>query len=148
MDKNLDTKTILDANAIAQLALKVGLVSESQVQDAWMELGQKGGEAEPFLKVLERRSILTPYQISKLRKGDTDGYFLGGYKILYKIASGSFGRVYRAEDPNSGRIVAIKVLRRRWSEDDHTIDLFEREGRVGLNLRHPNIVETLAVAQD
>ncbi|HEV3117916.1 MAG TPA: serine/threonine-protein kinase, partial [Gemmataceae bacterium] len=148
MDKHLDANSILDANAIAQLALKVGLVNESQVQDAWMELGQKGGEAEPFLKVLERRSILTPYQISKLRKGDADGYFLGGYKILYKIASGSFGRVYRAEDPNSGRIVAIKVLRKRWSDDDHTIDLFEREGRVGLNLRHPNIVETLAVAQD
>jgi len=138
----------LDANAIAQLALKVGLVSESQIQDAWMELGQKGGEAEPLLKILERRSILAPYQISKLRKGDTDGYFLGGYKILYKIASGSFGRVYRAEEPMSGRSVAIKVLRKRWSEDDHTIELFEREGRVGLGLRHPNIVETLAVAQD
>jgi CheY-like chemotaxis protein len=137
-----------DANAIAQLALKVGLVSESQIQDAWMELGQKGGEAEPLLKILERRSILTPYQISKLRKGDTDGYFLGGYKILYKIASGSFGRVYRAEEPMSGRSVAIKVLRKRWSEDEHTIELFEREGRVGLGLRHPNIVETLAVAQD
>jgi CheY-like chemotaxis protein len=138
----------LDANAVAQLALKVGLVSESQVQDVWMELGQKGGEADPFLKILERKGILMPYQISKLRKGEPDGYFLGGYKVLYKIASGSFGRVYRAEEPMTGRSVAIKVLRKRWSEDDHTIELFEREGRVGLGLRHPNIVETLAVAQD
>ena len=138
----------LDANAVAQMALKVGLATESQVQDAWMELGQRGGEAEPFLRLMERRGIMTPYQSTKLLKGEVDGYFLGGYKILYKIASGSFGRVYRAEEPQSGRIVAIKVLRRRWSEDDHTIDLFEREGHVGLNLRHPNIVETLAVAQD
>jgi len=41
----------LDANAVAQMALKVGLATESQVQDAWMELGQRGGEAEPFLRL-------------------------------------------------------------------------------------------------
>ena len=127
MDNSVDARNILDANAIAQLALKVGLVNESQVQDAWMELGQKGGEAEPFLKILERTSIFTPYQISKLRKGDTDGYFLGGNKILYKIASGSFGRVYRADDPSNKRVVAMKVLRKKWSEDKHKIELFERE---------------------
>ena len=60
----------------------------------------------------------------KLLKGETDGYFLGGYRLLYKIASGSFGRVFRADDPSSGTVVAIKVLRRRWSEmpvvDDRT----------------------------
>src|SRR5262249_31204696 len=76
---------------------------------------------------------------------DPDGYFLGGYRILYKIASGSFGRVYRADDPRTGTIVAVKVLRRKWSEDPHNIELFEREGRLGMGLRHPNIVEVLAV---
>jgi serine/threonine protein kinase len=81
-------------------------------------------------------------------KGDTDGYFIGGYRILYKIASGSFGRVYRAEDRQTGRVVAIKILRRRWSEDEHTIDLFNREGKLGLKLSHPNIVDVLAVNRD
>jgi serine/threonine protein kinase len=138
----------VDAAALAQLAQKVGLVTESQVQEAWDELGQRGGEAEPFLRFMERKLYITPYQSTKLLKGDTDGYFLGGYRILYKIASGSFGRVYRADDPQTGRIVAIKVLRKRWSDDEHTIDLFEREGRVGLSLRHSNIVETLAVNRD
>src|SRR5262249_9412502 len=60
----------------------------------------------------------------------------------------TFGRVYRADDPNSGRIVAIKVLRRRWSEDEQKINLFIREGKVGLTLKHPNIVEVLAMNQD
>src|SRR5262249_55039535 len=81
-------------------------------------------------------------------KGDQDGYVLGGYRLLYKIASGSFGRVFRAADPLTGRIVAIKILRKRWSEDPHNIELFEREGRVGLSLRHLNIVEILAVSRD
>src|SRR5262249_9497812 len=84
----------------------------------------------------------------KLQKGDFDGLMLGGYRVLYKIASGSFGRVFRADDPRSGAAVAIKVLRRRWCEDPHKVDLFEREGKVGLTLRHPNIVQILAVQCD
>ena len=138
----------LDANALAQQMLKLGLVTEAQLQECWMELGYKTADGDLLLRTAERKGFLTPFQISKLKKGDTDGYILGGNRILYKIASGSFGRVYRAEDPQTGRIVAVKVLRRRWSEDSHTIDLFEREGRLGLDLRHPNIVETLAVSQD
>src|SRR5205807_8807206 len=43
---------------------------------------------------------------------------------------------------------ALKVLRRRWTEDQKNIDLFIREGKVGMSLKHPNIVEVLAVSQD
>ncbi len=97
---------------------------------------------------MERRGYLTPFQTNKLLKGDTDGYFLGGYRILYKIASGSFGRVYRCDDPHAGRVVAVKVLRKKWSVDKHKIELFMREGRMGMDLHHPNIVEILAVNND
>src|SRR5262249_15370890 len=103
---------------------------------------------EPLLRMLERKRYLTSYQSSKLLKGDVDGYFLGGYRILYKIASGTFGRVFRAEDTQTGRVVAIKVLRRRWTDNPHHVELFEREGRVGLSLQHPNIVEILTVNRD
>jgi CheY-like chemotaxis protein/predicted Ser/Thr protein kinase len=138
----------LDSQAVAQLALKAGLLTEEQVREAWEELGERPALPDPFLRVLERKGVLTPWQSSKLVKGDSGGYFLGGYRILYKVASGSFGRVFRAEDPATGRVVAIKVLRRRWSEDKQRIDLFEREGKVGLSLRHPNVVEILAVNKD
>jgi eukaryotic-like serine/threonine-protein kinase len=138
----------LDALTISQLAVRLGLVTLDKVQDAWEELGLRGGEAEPFLRVMQRKGHLTPWQSAKLLKGDADGYFLGGYRILYKIASGSFGRVYRADDPSTGSIVAIKVLRRKWSEDKHNIELFEREGRVGMGMRHPNVVQILAVSRD
>lgn len=138
----------LDAARLGQQAVKLGLVTEAQLQEAWNELGQRGGDIGPLVRFLERKRYLTPWQSSKLMKGDPDGYFLGGYKLLYKIASGSFGRVYRAEDPQSGRIVAIKVLRRRWTDNPHTVELFEREGRVGLGLHHPNIVEIITVNRD
>jgi eukaryotic-like serine/threonine-protein kinase len=134
------------AAVLGQQALKLGLLTEEQVRFGLDEAGDADPEA--FLLALERKRFLTPWQSGKLLKGDTDGYFLGGYRLLYKIASGSFGRVFRAEEPGSGRVVAIKILRRRWSEDPQRIELFDREGRVGLSLRHPNIVEILAVNRD
>jgi serine/threonine protein kinase len=148
MPPTLDAPTT--AQQVAQQTIRLGLVDQGQVQDAWDELGSRTGSAKDFLRVLERKSYLTPWQSSKLLKGDADGYFLGGYRILYKIASGSFGRVYRAEDPRSGTVVAIKVLRSRWSEDrhKHKIELFEREGKIGMSMQHPNIVQILAVNRD
>lgn len=138
----------LDAVALAEQALRLGLLTVDQLQEGWEEVGQRGGEADPLLRALERKGHLTPWQSQKLVKSDVDGFFLGGYRILYKIASGSFGRVYRADDPHTGNIVAIKVLRRKWSDDAHSIELFEREGKLGMALKHPNIVEILTVARD
>jgi serine/threonine protein kinase len=138
----------VDASTVAQNAIRLGLLTQEQVQEAWEELGQRIGDPDPLLRLLERKGYLTPWQSQKLLKADNDGYFLGGYRILYKIASGSFGRVYRADDPRSGTVVAIKVLRRKWSEDRHNVELFEREGKLGMALRHPNVVEILAVNRD
>ena len=137
-----------DAVALADRTVRLGLLRPQQVEEAWDDLGTRGGDPADFLRVMERKGYLTPFQTQKLRKNENDGYILGGYRLLYKIASGSFGRVYRADDPQTGRIVAVKVLRKKWSENKHTIDLFEREGRVGMTMQHPNIVEILAVNQD
>src|SRR4051812_9538238 len=122
--RNQATMSILDAATLANMAIKLGLMNSHQVQDCWDELGAKNGQPEDFVRVAERRGFLTPFQSSKLIKGEKDGYFLGGYRILYKIASGTFGRVYRCDDPHTGKVVAVKLLRKKWSEDRHKIELF------------------------
>jgi serine/threonine protein kinase len=137
----------LDTPAFEQQIQKLGLVSEAQLREVHEELGEVP-DLTHLISALERKSYLTPWQRGKVLKGDFDGFFLGGYRILYKIQSGSFGRVFRADDPRTGRVVAVKVLRRRWSEDQQRIDLFIREGKVGLTLKHPNIVEVLAISRD
>lgn len=138
----------LDASGIGQLALRLGLVTADQVRDGLDELGAKTAPATDLVRLLERRRQLTPWQGGKLLKGDLDGYFLGGYRLLYKIASGSFGRVYRGDDPRTGQVVAVKVLRNKWTMDKQKVDLFRREGQLGMSIRHPNIVSVLAVNQD
>lgn len=138
----------LDAKQVAQLALSQRLITPAQLEECQNELGTQANDAEHLLGLLERKSYLSAFQTEKLRKGDAQGYYLGNYRLLYKIASGSFGRVYRAEDPGSGRVVAIKLLRQRWCDKPEVIELFEREGRVGMSLRHPNIVEIITVGKD
>jgi serine/threonine protein kinase len=138
----------LDASGIGQLALRLGLVTEPQVRECIIELDDRKATAEQMIRILERKGYLTPWQGGKLRKGDIDGYILGGYRLLYKIASGSFGRVYRGDDPRTGQVVAVKVLRNKWTMDKQKVDLFVREGKLGMTVRHPNIVSVLAVNQD
>jgi serine/threonine protein kinase len=134
--------------ALGQRVLKLGLLTETQLREGRESLDVANPSPDQFLRALERKGLLTPWQSQKLLKGDMTGYFLGGYRILYKIASGSFGRVFRADDPHTGVIVAIKVLRSRWSDERRTVELFEREGKVGKSLQHPNIVSILAVDRD
>jgi serine/threonine protein kinase len=143
---------ILDSVIFAQQAVKVGLITEPQMRQALDEAREESGKPVADLPILqrvfERKGWLTNFQSSKIMRGDEDGYFIGGYEVLYKVSAGSFGRVFRAEEPSSGRVVALKVLRRRWSEDQQRIDLFIREGKVGLSLKHPNIVEVLDIKQE
>ena len=140
--------TTPDVDTLAQQALKLGLLSESQLSEVRHEMEEAGVAPDQLVMALQRKQYLTPLQTAKLLKGDTEGFFLGGYRLLYRIKAGSFGRVYRADDPGSGMVVAIKVLRRRWSEQQRTIDLFAREGKVGLSLQHNNIVKVLSVDFD
>jgi serine/threonine protein kinase len=138
----------LDANMLGQDLIRLGLINEAQLQTALDHFGGRPNEGEKLLLFLERKGMITPWQTSKIMKGDREGFILGGYRLLYKIQSGSFGRVFRGQEENSGRVVAVKVLRRRWSDDQQRIELFQREARVGMSLQHPNIVEILAMNRD
>lgn len=137
----------LDAKGMAEFATRLGLLTDQESREVVYELDDNAATGTDFCRYCERKGLLTPWQSSKLLRGDTDGYILGGYKLLYKIASGSFGRVFRGVDP-SGQVVAVKVLRQRWTEDPRWVDHFRREGQIGLSMQHPNIVGILAVNQD
>jgi hypothetical protein len=88
----------IDARTAGQELVKIGLIAEAQLREALDEIGGGGVEGVRLLMFLERKGRITPWQSSKFLKGDRDGFVLGGYRLLYKIQSGSFGRVFRGED--------------------------------------------------
>lgn len=130
----------LTAEQIGQRCYDLNLVDDRQLQEVWGALGRRDVPAEEFIQFLVRRQLLTNYQIERLVNGERGGYFYGPYKVLYRVASGSFARVYRAVHKDSGKVVALKVLRRRYSDDPNQTDQFLKEGEMGRALRHPNIV--------
>ena len=99
-----------------------------------------------MIKVMQRRGLVTTLQTDKILKGDRQGYFYGDYKVLYVIGAGTFARVYRAE--KDGEVYAVKVLRKRFRDEVKELEQFLREGRMGLKLRHPNIVSIIDVIPD
>ncbi|NUQ64027.1 MAG: protein kinase, partial [Pirellulales bacterium] len=133
---------------IADRAFDLGLVTERQLQGVWSELGSRTVPIEDFLQMMVRREFLTNYQVERLMKGERTGFFFGNYKVLYLVGTGTFARVYRAAHKDTGQVVAVKVLRKRYSDSSSQCTQFVREGQVGCSLRHPNIVPIYEVISE
>ncbi len=67
------------------------------------------------------------------------GTSLSHYRVTARIGAGGMGEVYRAEDTNLGREVAIKVLPSEVAQDPERLARFEREAHLLASLNHPHI---------
>src|SRR6266446_6844669 len=69
----------------------------------------------------------------------TNGTKLGPYEIVVLLGSGGMGEVYRARDTRLDRIVAVKILPRRLSDNVTLRQRFEQEAKAISSLNHPHI---------
>ena len=147
-------------HTLTDLAIENGLATEKQITDAMeaLEERRRGGDASVTLEtLLVERKILTEKDIRSLhialerlnRDIKTESIDeIGNYEIIDKIGEGGLGVVYRARQISMGRIVALKVLHKRWLDDDEFKKRFSLEAKLLGRLQHPNLIFVIDVGRD
>jgi eukaryotic-like serine/threonine-protein kinase len=117
------------------------------LRQRWLHAaGASAGDYTLFAKWLAYHGHITDYQAEVLLRRRNDPLFLGPYKVLGRIGRGRLTGVYEAVHPQ-GQVVAIKVLPPARAADPQALGRFQREARLAMRLRHPNVLRTFQAGE-
>lgn len=144
--KNMD-----DAVEAAQLAVKLNLITQAQL-DECIKIAQQvssAGLPKTVNQVLVEKNYITQGQINgvlqSLGKSLAE---IGAYDVLSKLGEGGMGAVYKVRSKTTSKVFALKTLKRDLAKDQEYLDRFQREVRNTFALAHPNIVSAVDAGVD
>lgn len=136
--------------SLCNLLVRSRLVTPSNVRTFHQRWKTEGGaniaDPQKFAKWLVVNKALTEYQAGLLLRGKSDHFFLNDYKLLDRLGQGRLAGIYEAVH-QLGQRVAIKVLPPSKVKDTEIFGRFQREARLAVKLKHPNIIRTFQMGQ-
>ncbi len=157
LNSNSDSKTS-PGGGVASLDTELGrlvverkLATQEEV-DACIARAKELAEEEnqeTLADVMVARGVVTERQIERARTEieASRGQQIPGYQMLKKLGAGAMATVFMARQISLDRIVAIKVLPRRLSENTEYVERFYKEGKAAAKLNHANIVQAFDVGE-
>ncbi|MHC4096960.1 MAG: serine/threonine protein kinase [Planctomycetota bacterium] len=135
-----------------RMAVEQGLCTDEELRTSLSELGKRLKLSPTMLRdVMVEYGYITESQSERLKRSlkaqKAAAHRIPGYKILGKLGSGAMAIVYQAKQLSLNRMVAIKVLPKRFSENPEYVERFFKEGQAAAKLNHTNIVQAYDVGQ-
>jgi serine/threonine protein kinase len=135
--------------ALGKVIIEQGLATQVELRTC-LDVVQTQNDSDMTLsRVLVKKGVVTASQIGRIKKTieATKGQEIPGYQLLAKAGSGAMAMVFKARQISLDRIVAIKVLPRKLSENVEYVTMFYKEGKAAAKLNHPNIVQAFDVGE-
>lgn len=135
-----------------RMAVEQGLCTDEELRASLRELQKRLKLSPTMLRdVMVEYGYITESQSERLKRSlkaqKAAAHRIPGYKILGKLGSGAMAIVYQARQLSLNRMVAIKVLPKRFSENPEYVERFFKEGQAAAKLNHTNIVQAYDVGQ-
>ncbi|MBI3722357.1 serine/threonine protein kinase [bacterium] len=159
-DKTSSRLLTAQDRAFSKLALKNGFMTREQVKDCLKELRRNGvdavNEGVRFEDMAVERGFLTNDQATavglaykRLRKdNEKRKWQVKGYEIYGKLGEGGLGVVFKAKQISMNRLVALKILHKRWLNDEEFKQRFLVEARLVGKLSHQNLIKVYDVGRE
>lgn len=129
-------------DSLSELLVSRGFVTPDQVRAAVAK--GKATKINP-VKVLLEEGYLKQEDYDTLRAElqyrQSQNIRIPGYEVMGFLGAGAMASVFKGKQLSLDRVVAIKVLPQKYSEDPEFVRRFAEEGKIAAKLNHPNIVQ-------
>lgn len=143
LNPSLDTE-------VGKVVVEMGLATKTEIDFCREQQKQSSDPNQRSLgDLLVEHNFITANQAKRIRRqlDERRGSQIPGYQLLGKLGKGAMATVYKARQMSLDRIVAVKVLPKRLSENPEFVERFYKEGKAAARLSHNNIVQAIDVGQ-
>ena len=138
---NLDTE-------VGRVVVDSGLATRTEIEFCREQQKHDSDQNQRSLAdLLVEHNFITTNQAKRIRTliEERKNSQIPGYQLLGKLGKGAMATVYKAKQLSLDRIVAVKVLPKRSSDNQEFVERFYKEGKAAARLSHNNIVQAIDV---
>jgi serine/threonine-protein kinase len=135
--------------AFGETAVERGFCSRAQLEECLEaeKLVTRAGLRKPLSEIMVEKGFISEVQVEIIRRAveSPDVKTVAGFELLGKLGEGGMGVVYKARQVSMDRVVALKILPKRFVRDKQFVSRFFREARAAAKLDHPNVIRGIDV---